>query len=68
MLVEVGQKYTRKGKTYSIKRLDYKGQFTYVWVLEESRSDLHENNHSCKVYGMKVFTSEFNLKKGDKNG
>jgi len=65
MAVEVGQKYTRKGKTFTVKKVADAYQFTYITALQDGVEDTHHNN---KVFGVTAFLGEFNLMKGGKDG
>jgi len=63
MQVEVGQIYKRRAKLYEIKKVDDTGQFVYIWALEEGVTELPDNE-ACRVFGSKVFASEFKFMKG----
>jgi len=65
MAVEVGQTWTRKKINYTVKRVDHKGLFSYVWALPEGLEDTTSN---CICYGSKLFKEEFNLMKGGDDG
>ncbi len=65
MLVEKGQKYTRKHRTYTVTHVDEQSMFMYITVLEDGYIDNKANN---KIFGITAFESEFKFIKEVKDG
>ena len=65
MLVEAGQQWSKKGKTYTVKKVAESYQFTYITVLQDGIEDTHHNN---KVFGVTAFLGEFKFMKGGTDG
>jgi len=65
MLVEKDQKWTKKGKTYTVTKINDAYQFTYITVLLDGLKDTPENS---KVFGVTAFLGEFKFIKEVKDG
>ncbi len=58
MKVEKDQKYSRRGKIYTVLTVNKDYHFTYIKVLEDGLKNTLEN---CRVFGVVAFEEAFNL-------
>ncbi len=65
MEVEIGQRWSKRSREYTVIRIDVREIFTYIWVLPDGEEDII-NNHLC--FGKKLFKQEFKFMKGEHDG
>jgi len=65
MLVEAGQQWSKKGKTYTVKNTSDGGNFTYIITLKEGEADGKDNR---RMFGISVFLELFKFIKEVKDG
>ena len=65
MVIEVGQQWSKKGKTYTVKEVVIQDRFTYIVTL---RDDIVDTPDDRRVFGKSAFLEVFKFMKGGTDG